>query len=105
MRNTNDQLAEILKRSDRLVEKKAAMHEAGAYGLSALACIALMIATVVHLPKALQGITEGGAENIRYGSLLLKTEYLGYVVIGLLAFLLGVFVTMITLRLREARKE
>ena len=106
MRSTNDQLQEILKRSDQIVAKKENMHAVRAYGISALACVLLMVATVVNMPKVLNEISSAGSESqLHYGSLLLRTEYLGYVVVGFLAFLLGIFITMMVIRLRNANNH
>lgn len=75
-----------------------------AYSISAFACVLLMVVTVANMPKVMNEISSGGSESqLHYGSLLLRTEYLGYVVIGFLAFLLGIFVTMAVMRFRSAR--
>ena len=105
MRSTDDQLTEILNRSERIVEKREILRETGMYGISAFVCIVFLVLTSVKLPGAMQRVAETGEENARYGSLLLTTDYMGYIVIGLLAFLLGVFATMIVLRLKDAKKK
>ena len=43
------------------------------------------------------------SEEQLYGSLILSTPYLGYVVIGILTFVLGVLVTILCLHLNDLR--
>ena len=104
MRSTSDQLQEILKRSDQMKVRKENMSAVRAYSISAFACVLLMVATVLNMPKVLNEISSGGGgTQLHYGSLLLRTEYLGYVVIGFLAFLVGIFATMAVIRFRSSR--
>ena len=106
MRSTNDQLQEILKRSDQMKVRKENMSAVRAYSISAFVCVMLMVITVANMPKVLTEISKGGNESqLHYGSLLLRTEYLGYVLIGFLAFLMGIFVTMAVLRVRSMRSN
>ena len=103
MRSTDEQLREIMKRGDYIKEKKSSQKAAASFALAACACVALLIVTTLYLP----GLTTAGTPqaNGHYGSLLLNTSYMGYVVIGILAFLLGVCVTMLCLHLRRLRKK
>ena len=41
----------------------------------------------------------------RYGSLLLAAPYIGYVIVGILAFALGICVTLLCIRLKELREK
>lgn len=103
MRSTDEQLREILKRADYIKEKKTSQKAVASYALASCACIALMAVTSFYLQNvSAAGNAEG---NVRYGSLLLNTSYMGYVVIGILAFLLGVCITLLFLRLRKLRKK
>ena len=103
MRSTEDQLLEIMKRADHIKEKKADQKALLSYALSACACILLMVVTVLNLPRTSSSAAPqtGG----HYGSLLLDTSYMGYIVIGVLAFLLGISVTLLCLQLRKIRKK
>ncbi len=102
MRNTDDQLREIMKRADHVIERKDAQKTAISYAVSSFACFVLMIVTSLYIP----GISSSGAVETheQYGSLLMNTAYMGFVVIGVLAFILGVFVTLLCMQIRKIRK-
>lgn len=102
MRNTDDQLREIMKRADHVIERKDAQKTAISYAVSSFACFVLMIVTSLYIP----GISSSGVVKTheQYGSLLMNTAYMGFVVIGVLAFILGVFVTLLCMQIRKIRK-
>ena len=103
MRSTDDQLREIMKRANFVAEKKASEKAALSYALSSCACIALLVVTSFYLKNLSSTVTSEAQGH--YGSLMLSTSYMGYVVIGTLAFLLGVSVTMLSIHLRRMRKK
>ena len=102
MRSTDDQLREIMRRSDRIIEtqrmKKTILRDAFASGL----CLALLIAVAVFLPKLRSA--QSGSAAAQYGSLLLAVPYLGFVIVSLLAFALGVSLTLLCIHWKK-RKE
>ena len=102
MRNTDDQLREIMKRADHVIERKDAQKTAISYAVSSFACFVLMIVTSLYIP----GISSSNSfeTHEQYGSLLMNTAYMGFVVIGVLAFILGVFVTLLCIQIRKIRK-
>ena len=61
-----------------------------------------MIVTSLYIP----GISAKGTvvTQEHYGSLLMNTAYMGFVVIGVLAFILGVFVTLLCMQIRKMKK-
>ena len=62
-------------------------------------CLALLIVVSGYLP--LVSAAEAENDAVRYGSLLLTTSSMGYIVIGVLAFLLGVFASLLCLYLKK----
>ena len=102
MRSTDYELKEIMKRAEDVREEKASQKASIPYALSACACIALLIVTSLKL-NDLSAKSMTGA-NGHYGSLLLGTSYMGYVVIGVLSFLLGVFVTLFFMNITRSRE-
>ena len=99
MRTTDEQLKEIMRRSDGIAEKRKLRGRMLAEAASLCACAVLMIAVISFLPRtAPQSSGIGGG---RYGSLILGTSYIGYVVVGVIAFIAGVFVTLL---IRHYRK-
>ncbi len=103
MRSTDGQLWEIMKRADHIKEKRSAQRIAASFALASCACMALLVVTFLYLPGLSETAT--AQANGHFGSLLLNASYMGYVVVGVLAFLLGVCVTMLCLHLRRLRKK
>ena len=103
MRSTDEHLWEIMKRSERMRERQTARKVTVLYALSACACFAVLIAVSLHLPLYPQ---DGGTQGqVHYGSLLLLASHMGYVVVCILALLLGVLVTLLGIHLRKLRKK
>jgi hypothetical protein len=102
MRNTDERMNEILKRAGGIKEKHEAVKTAVAEGIGAAVALALFIAVCIILP-GVQASTEA-LQNVRYGSLLLDASYSGYVVIGFLAFVLGILLTLLALQVRKIRQ-
>ena len=90
-----------MKRADHVIEKKEAQKTAISYAASSFACLVLMIVTSFYIPGISSDMPSGASGH--YGSLLMNTAYMGFVVIGVLAFLLGVFVTLLCMQFRKMR--
>ena len=103
MRSTDEQLREIIARSDGLKEKqnikKAILAD------SAAACIAavLLLAVGLYLPQLKP--SESGQTGSTYGSLLIASPYIGYIIVGLLAFALGVCLTLLCLHVKKLKEQ
>ncbi len=97
-------MEEILRRADALREKKAARRAA----VLSAAATAVSLALIVGAAALMSGLpvtaAEGGTETA-YGSLILSSALLGYVVIGVLAFALGVCVTLLCRALRGPKRK
>lgn len=94
MRTTDDQLREILKRSDQISQRRDIFRKAVTSTASLFVCIGLLLLTAAYLPAVSQaGADVGTAEQ--YGSLILGTAHMGYVVIGVLAFMAGIFTALL----------
>ncbi len=103
MRSSDEQFSVILARAGRLREVQAARKAVVTCLLSCAACLALMITVICYIPRITAAdITTAPAQ---YGSLLLGASYMGYVVVGVLAFLLGVCVTLLAKHLRRLREK
>lgn len=101
MRTTDEQIREILKRSGRIAEKRKLRSRVLADAVSLCACAVLMIITAAFIPETAD--TSAGSIGDHYGSLILSTSYVGYVVIGVVAFLAGVFVTLFSIHYRRLK--
>ncbi len=102
MRNTETQLLEIRDRAEKL-KKDRKKRSTQALG-GAVACVCLILIAVLS-----RGMTNVVGKNTalisQYGGLILSEPKLGFVMIGILAFLLGVCVTLICVRLRDGESQ
>ena len=99
---SEEQLNEILKRSDELKRKRASMKRILSYCSGIAACFICMILTAVFIPAVTDGSRSIG--DMRYGSLILSTGNMGYVIIAFLAFILGILITLLCVHLKELNK-
>ena len=102
MRSTDEQLREIMRRAEIAKEARIMKKAVLADALASCVCLALLIAVSGYLPRLAPALAENN--ETRYGSLLLAAPYIGYVIVGLLAFALGVCVTLLCMHLKR-RKE
>ena len=100
MRNLDDQLQEIQIRSDKLKRRHSDRRALVWGSLATCACLALIAAVSLYLPI----FSDTAASQAgRYGSLILANPGLGYAVIGILAFFLGMCVTLLCVLLSRRR--
>ncbi len=102
MQSSELQLEEILRRADTLRRKKASRRAATLSAASVFVCLALIVAAAALLGGLPAAVGEDSVQTA-YGSLILSSASLGYVVIGVLAFVLGVSVTLLCRALRAAK--
>ena len=103
MRTSDEQLDEILGRSARLKARVAMRRVILADSLAAVACLVLLVVVATSLPT-LGGSVINPSEG-QYGSLILDGPNLGRAVICLLAFLLGVFLTLLSIHVRKLHEK
>ena len=102
MRSIDDQMQEILRRKEIYQAMKALRQKMLLETAVCGGCGALLIAVIAFLPR-LNDFTDQ-APIRQYGSMVLKMPSLGYVLIALLAFILGVAVTLLCQHWKK-RKE
>ncbi len=102
MRSSELQLEEILRRADTLRREKASRRAAALSAASVFVCLALIVGAAMLLGGMPAAAGEDSVPAV-YGSLILSSASLGYVVIGVLAFGLGVSVTLLCRALRAAK--
>ena len=103
MRNTDEQLREIALRAAGLKRERRSRRLIAAEALSVCVCAALLVAVSLLTPRV-EGAAVSSGSTGHLGSLILTAPWLGYVIISVLAFLLGICVTLLCLHLRR-RKE
>ena len=93
MRNTDEQLHEIMRRSEIVREKRALRKRVLISAAASCVVTALLIAALVYLPWL--KVISKSVNAPQYGSLLLSAPYMGYILIMLLAFALGICLTLL----------
>ena len=103
MRNTDEQLQEIMRRGEIVKEKRIMRKRLHASAIASCACVALLVAVCFCLPQLTVVSDNAGLQQ--YGSLLLAAPYMGYVVVGVLAFALGVCVTLLCVHWKRLKQK
>ena len=103
MRSTDEQLQEIMRRAEIVKEKRTIRKRLHAGALASCACVALLIAVCFCLPQLTA--VSGSAGMQQFGSLLLAAPYTGYVVVGVLAFALGVCVSLLCIHWKALKQK
>jgi hypothetical protein len=103
MKSSDMQFAEIMNRAEtvkdyRLLKKKITID-----GIVMVLLIVMMIAASWSVPMLKDTATEVTEQH--YGSLYMVTPYLGYVIIAIIAFALGVCMTILCMHLKRLKKE
>ena len=98
MKYTKDEaLNEILKRGRKIREKQNKRITGALSTATVISTFILFISVSIFTGNAVNGT------NSAYGSFLLPTELLGYVIVAVIAFVLGVIITVIVRK--NKRKE
>ena len=101
MRTYDEQLGQVMARASRLRAHASARRAATFDAVAAAVCLALLCFVFTTIPRLDTAASDlAGAQ---YGSLVLTGPALSYVVICVLAFLLGVFVTLLVMHVRRWR--
>jgi len=104
MLSTGERKTEILKRADRIKKERAGRVSRITAGIACAAslCLIIVLSAVLSGLPANSGMagSVGMAASIFSGN-----EMLGYLVIGILAFILGVSATLLCFRLRDKEED
>ena len=103
MRSINEQMKEILRRKEIYQETKAIRQKIILEAAVCGGCAALLIAFIAFFPK-LSDITDQ-APIRQYGSMVLKMPSVGYVLLALLAFILGVALTLLCQHWKQKKEK
>ena len=106
MRSHEERITEAKRRIAKIEREKRLRRNTITMASAVAACLALLVGASLAMPGITANIQTGDysgfetAANIFHGG-----AALGYIVIGLLAFLLGVCVTVLCFRLRQMNRE
>lgn len=103
MRSIDDQLLEIELRSSLLKEARTRRRAAVSSVIAATACIALISVMSVAL-SGMDMTVSAVSGDAPFGSLILMNYALPYMIIGMLAFLLGIAFTLLCIHVRERKR-
>ena len=106
MRSHEERVAEAKRRIAKIEREKRLRRNAITMASAVAACLALLIGASLAMPGIVANIQTGDYSGFETAaSMYGGGAALGYIVIGLLAFLLGVCVTVLCFRLRQMNRE
>ena len=106
MRSHEERVAETKRRIEKIEREKRLRRNTVTMASTVVACLALLIGASFAMPGIAASIQAGDyADFETAASMYGGGAALGYIVIGLLAFLLGVCVTVLCFRLRQMSRE
>ena len=106
MRSLEERVAETKRRIAARQREKRRRRNTIAMASAVAACLALLIGTSLAMPGIAANIQTGDYSGFETAaSIFHGGAALGYIVIGLLAFLLGVCVTVLCFRIRQLSRE
>ena len=106
MRSHEERVAETKRRIAKIEREKRRRRNTVTMASAVAACLALLIGASLAMPGIAANIQTGDYSGFETAaSIFHGGAALGYIVIGLLAFLLGVWVTVLCFRLRQMSRE
>ena len=106
MRSHEERVAETKRRIAKMEREKRLRRNTITMASAVAACLALLIGASLAMPGIVARIQTGDYSGFETAaSIFHGGAALGYIVIGLLAFLLGVCVTVLCFRLRQMNRE
>ena len=106
MRSHEERVAEAKRRIAKIERAKRLRRNTFTMASAVAACLALLVGASLAMPGIAANIQTGDYSGFETtASIFHSGTALGYIVIGLLAFLLGVCVTVLCFRLRQMNHE
>ena len=105
MRSHEERVAETKRRIAKMEREKRRRRNTVTMASAVAACLALLIGASLAMPGIAANIQTGNYSGFETAASMYSGAALGYIVIGLLAFLLGVCVTVLCFRLRQMNRE
>ncbi len=107
MRSHEERVTETKRRIAKIEQEKRLRHTQVTMASAVAACLVLLIGASFAMPGIAASIQAGDYAGFETAASMFHGggAALGYIVIGLLAFLLGVCVTVLCFRLRQMSRE
>ena len=106
MRSHEERVTETKRRIAKIEQEKRLRHNMVTMASAVAACLVLLIGASFAMPGIAASIRTGDYSGFETAaSIFHGGAALGYIIIGLLAFLLGVCVTVLCFRIRQFSRE
>ena len=106
MRSHEERVAETKRRIAKIERAKRRRRNTVTMASAVAACLALIVGASLAMPGIAARIQTGDYSGFETAASIFRgSAALGYIVIGLLAFLLGACVTVLCFRLRQMDRE
>ena len=105
MRSHEERVAETKRRIAQIEREKRLRRNTITMASAVAACLVLLIGASLAMTGIAASIQTGDYSGFETAASMYGGAALGYIVIGLLAFLLGVCVTVLCFRLRQMNRE
>ena len=105
MRSHEERVAETKRRIAKMEREKRLRRNKITMASAVAACLVLLTGASLAMPGIAASIRTGDYSGFETAASMYGGGALGYIVIGLLAFLLGVCVTVLCFRLRQMNRE
>ena len=106
MRSHEERMAETKRRIAKIEQDKRRRRNTITMASAVAACLVLLIGVSLAMPGIAANLQTGDYSGFETAASIFRGgAALGYIVIGLLAFLLGVCVTVLCFRLRQMSRE
>ena len=106
MRSHEERVAETKRRIAQIEREKRRRRDTITMAAAVAACLVLLIGASLAMPGIAANIQTGDYSGFETAASIFHSgAALGYIIIGLLAFLLGVCVTVLCFRLRQMNRE
>lgn len=104
MRTNEERIAAMYKRAAELEKENRQRRVRIIQAVSVSVCFAAVIVLAFLIPGFSQAIVSENSQGVMNASIFSESSVLGYVVIGILAFLLGAAVTIFSFCLKKWQK-
>ncbi len=104
MRSDEERILEMHKRAEQIGHKNDVLRMWGTSAVLVAACIVVIVLAGLVIPLALNDTQSFTQDKSISASIFASGSALGFVVIGILAFFLGVSVTIFCYRMKRSRK-
>ncbi len=106
MMENKDIVSEVLKRADKIKEEKARKRALMIRITTAAASLLLILSVSAFMPMIIDSVSSNNPTNyIHMGTIFSSSSALGYIVMGIGSFLLGIVVTLICYRVKDKNNE